>query len=203
VSLDPPLVLVCMQRRSVTLGVLLKAGFFSLSVLDAGQTAVAQRFAHSSSASGWMGLDFHRGASGAPMLDCGEPSRGCQEGIDMGDRQLKFGAALAAQRGFTLRETVLHYERTQRTPFAGSARTVADQIGRWFTGRAADGFIMHVTVPSDLARFADEVLPILRDRGLFRTDYESDALRGNLGLPIPANVHSVARVAAAAELSRT
>lgn len=70
VSLDPPLVLVCMQRRSVTLGVLLRAGFFSLSVLDAGQTAVAQRFAHGSSASGWMGQDFHRGASGAPMLDC-------------------------------------------------------------------------------------------------------------------------------------
>jgi flavin reductase (DIM6/NTAB) family NADH-FMN oxidoreductase RutF len=43
VSLDPPLVLICMQRRSVTLGVLLKAGFFSLSVLDAGQTAIAQR----------------------------------------------------------------------------------------------------------------------------------------------------------------
>ena len=62
---------------------------------------------------------------------------------------------------------------------------------------------MHVTVPSDLARFTDEVLPILRDRGLFRTDYESDTLRGNLGLPIPANVHTVARKAAGAPDSVT
>ena len=30
-------------------------------------------------------------------------------------------------------------------------------------------------------------MPILQARGLFRTEYEADTLRGNLGLPIPAN----------------
>jgi flavin reductase (DIM6/NTAB) family NADH-FMN oxidoreductase RutF len=69
VSLDPPLVLVCMRRSSVTLGVLLRAGHFSLNVLHAEDVDIAQRFAHSSGAGGWMGLDFHRGAGGVPLLD--------------------------------------------------------------------------------------------------------------------------------------
>jgi flavin reductase (DIM6/NTAB) family NADH-FMN oxidoreductase RutF len=96
VSLDPPLVLICMQRRSVTLGVLLKAGFFSLSVLDAGQTDIAQRFAHSSSASGWMGLDFHRGASGVPMLDCALATieASVHDVADGGDHQIVIGRTL-------------------------------------------------------------------------------------------------------------
>jgi FMN-dependent oxidoreductase (nitrilotriacetate monooxygenase family) len=106
-------------------------------------------------------------------------------------------ASVAAERSFTLRETVLHFDRMYRTPFAGSARTVAREIERWFDGRAADGFILMVTAPSDFARFADEVLPLLRERGLFRSEYESDTLRGNLGLPVPRNRHTVAREAEA------
>jgi FMN-dependent oxidoreductase (nitrilotriacetate monooxygenase family) len=104
-------------------------------------------------------------------------------------------ASVAAERSFTLRETVLHFDRMYRTPFAGSARTVAREIERWFDGRAADGFILMVTAPSDFARFAGEVLPLLRERGLFRTEYEADTLRGNLGLPVPRNRHTVAREA--------
>ena len=38
---------------------------------------------------------------------------------------------------------------------------------------------------------------ILRDRGVVRSAYEADTLRGNLGLPIPRNVHTVARERAA------
>ena len=33
-------------------------------------------------------------------------------------------------------------------------------------------------------------MPILQQRGLYRTDYESDTLRGNLGLPVPGNRHA-------------
>jgi len=105
---------------------------------------------------------------------------------------------VAREQGLTLRETVLYAERTTRTAFVGSPRTVADEIERWFTDRAADGFIMHVTVPSAFQRFADEVLPILRERGLFRTEYEAGTLRGNLGLPVPENVHTAAREGATA-----
>jgi hypothetical protein len=81
----------------------------------------------------------------------------------------------------------------QRSPFAGTAVTVAAAIEEWFIGRALDGLNVHVTVPSQFARFTDEVLPILRRRGLVREEYEADTLRGNLGLPIPANVHAATR----------
>ena len=108
---------------------------------------------------------------------------------------------VARERGLTLRETVLHFDRMYRTPFAGSARTVARELERWLDGRAADGFILMVTVPSELRRFTDEVLPLLRARGLFRTEYESDTLRGNLGLPVPPNIHTAAREAEAVVVS--
>jgi hypothetical protein len=44
-----------------------------------------------------------------------------------------------------------------------------------------------------LRRFVDEVIPILQERGVFRTKYESTTLRGNLGIPIPENRYTKAR----------
>ncbi|MDO9355307.1 MAG: NtaA/DmoA family FMN-dependent monooxygenase [Solirubrobacteraceae bacterium] len=99
----------------------------------------------------------------------------------------------AAAGGLTLRQTVQYLERQYRSAFIGTARTVADQIQAWFEGRAADGFILAVTIPRDFDRFAADVLPILRERGLFRTDYEATTLRGNLGLPVPENRYTAAR----------
>ena len=104
---------------------------------------------------------------------------------------------IARERNLTLRETVHYVERMFRSPFSGSARTVAREIERWFDGRAADGFILMVTAPRQFARFTDEVLPLLCERGLFRSEYEADTLRGNLGLPIPQNRHTAAREASA------
>ena len=46
---------------------------------------------------------------------------------------------------------------------------------------------MSLTYPEELNDFVDQVIPILQQRGLFRTKYESRLLRENLGLPIPAN----------------
>jgi len=51
---------------------------------------------------------------------------------------------------------------------------------------ASDGFILvpHIT-PDGLAGFADKVVPLLQERGVFRTDYEGSTLRDHLGLPAP------------------
>jgi hypothetical protein len=37
------------------------------------------------------------------------------------------------------------------------------------------------------------VVPILRERGLVRAEYDSGTLRGNLGLPVPENRYTAAR----------
>ncbi len=36
-------------------------------------------------------------------------------------------------------------------------------------------------------------MPILRERGLVRSEYESSTLRGHLGLPVPENRYTHAR----------
>jgi hypothetical protein len=52
--------------------------------------------------------------------------------------------------------------------------------------------MLAAAVPNGLEEFVDLVVPILQERGLFRTEYESDTLRGNLGLPVPENRYSKA-----------
>jgi alkanesulfonate monooxygenase SsuD/methylene tetrahydromethanopterin reductase-like flavin-dependent oxidoreductase (luciferase family) len=73
--------------------------------------------------------------------------------------------------------------------FAGTPEQIADAIQDWFTHGAADGFnIMPAVLPSGLALFVDQVVPILRSRGLFRTEYvPGQTLRDRYGLPRPAN----------------
>jgi len=41
--------------------------------------------------------------------------------------------------------------------------------------------------PTGLTDFVDLVIPELQRRGLFRTEYEGQTLRENLGLPFPTN----------------
>lgn len=45
VSLDPPLVAVCLDRRAQTLGSIVQSGYFAVNVLSEGQSALSDRFA--------------------------------------------------------------------------------------------------------------------------------------------------------------
>ncbi|QCX26289.1 LLM class flavin-dependent oxidoreductase [Nocardioides jishulii] len=70
--------------------------------------------------------------------------------------------------------------------FAGTPEQVADTIELWFTTGASDGFnVMPATLPDTLEDFVDHVVPILQQRGLFRTAYEGSTLREHYGLPVP------------------
>ena len=92
---------------------------------------------------------------------------------------------LARRDKLTVRELIgrLGGGRGHHT-FAGTPEQIADEIESWFTGGAADGFnIMPPVLPSGLELFVDEVVPILRARGLFRTEYvPGQTLRGRYGL---------------------
>lgn len=68
----------------------------------------------------------------------------------------------------------------------GTPVQVADTIEEWFHAGAADGFnIMPDVFPSGVEVFVDEVVPILRKRGIFRHEYSGSTLRDHLGLPYP------------------
>ena len=66
----------------------------------------------------------------------------------------------------------------------GSARTIADLMQTWFEHGACDGFaLMPSYFPRGVRDIANQLVPELQRRGLFRTDYEGRTLRENLGLP--------------------
>ena len=92
---------------------------------------------------------------------------------------------VAKEENLTLREMALR-STTPRNEFIGTPTQVADSMQRWFENGAADGFMLVPSVlPQGFNDFVEHVLPILKERGLFRTEYEADTLRGNLGLPKP------------------
>lgn len=74
---------------------------------------------------------------------------------------------------------------------AGTPEQVADQIHEWFERGAADGFnVMPPGLPGGFDLFADEVVPILRARGLFRTEYTGRTLRDHYGLARPESQYA-------------
>ncbi len=69
---------------------------------------------------------------------------------------------------------------------AGTPEQIADLIEDWFRDGAADGFnLMPPVLPASLDVFIEEVVPILRKRGLFRGEYAAETLRGHYGLQRP------------------
>ncbi|MPM32676.1 Nitrilotriacetate monooxygenase component A [bioreactor metagenome] len=70
---------------------------------------------------------------------------------------------------------------------------------QWFEEGGADGFnIMAPWFPGGLDDFIELVLPELRRRGLFRTEYEGSTLREHLGLARPQHPATLARLRAKA-----
>ncbi len=66
-SLDPPLLLVCLQKRAVSAPALLEAGHFAVNVLQTGQQPASIRF--STRAEDRFGPnDWSPGECGAPVL---------------------------------------------------------------------------------------------------------------------------------------
>jgi alkanesulfonate monooxygenase SsuD/methylene tetrahydromethanopterin reductase-like flavin-dependent oxidoreductase (luciferase family) len=87
----------------------------------------------------------------------------------------------AAAGKLSIRELMV--EVTSRQTFIGSPRTVADRINEFVQADVSDGFIIvpHIT-PSGLDEFADKVVPLLQERGVFRSDYTGSTLRDHLGI---------------------
>jgi flavin reductase (DIM6/NTAB) family NADH-FMN oxidoreductase RutF len=69
VSLDPPLVLVCADKTSNTLGVIEAGGVFAANILSAGQQGLSDLFASKRDEERrFDGLAWRRGVTGAPIL---------------------------------------------------------------------------------------------------------------------------------------
>lgn len=99
--------------------------------------------------------------------------------------RVKLMTDMAKRENLTLRElaAIAAGSRGHRV-IVGTAEDIADDFQLWLEQGGADGFnIMPAIMPDQLDRFVELVIPELRRRGLFPTDYAYATLRENLGLP--------------------
>ncbi|MBZ9605482.1 LLM class flavin-dependent oxidoreductase [Phyllobacterium chamaecytisi] len=98
--------------------------------------------------------------------------------------------ALARRETLTIRQLALRVAAGRGHHIVlGTPVEIADRLQQWFDGYAADGFnIMPPFFPEGLEDFTQLVVPILQERGLFRTDYQGSTLRDHLGLRRPGLV---------------
>ncbi|GGY41050.1 NtaA/DmoA family FMN-dependent monooxygenase [Streptomyces xanthochromogenes] len=97
---------------------------------------------------------------------------------------------LAEANKWSIRDLVI--ETGNRQTFVGSPATLAGTINDFVQADVSDGFILvpHIT-PGGLDSFADRVVPLLQERGVYRTEYEGTTLRDHLGLAHPDERHDV------------
>ncbi|MGF6385275.1 FMN-dependent oxidoreductase (nitrilotriacetate monooxygenase family) [Paraburkholderia atlantica] len=134
---------------------------------------------------GTLGIDVERLTLDAPL-----PDDLALPGGGNGNHTF-FHATLAEARrhGHTVRELIRALAGgTGHRVIVGTPEQIADDIERWFDGGAADGFnLMPDALPGGLHDFVDGVVPILQQRGIFRSEYEGTTLREHLGLDRPPN----------------
>ncbi|WAJ28217.1 LLM class flavin-dependent oxidoreductase [Antarcticirhabdus aurantiaca] len=105
---------------------------------------------------------------------------------------------LARREDLTIRQLYLKVAGARgHWQVVGTPTDIADVLQERFEAYGADGFnIMAPLKPSGLVDFISLVVPELRRRGLFRSEYAGQTLREHLGLKFPGHPHARQRVAA-------
>ena len=92
---------------------------------------------------------------------------------------------LSGKSNPTLKDFVDHSGRgtVHEAPhIVGDPKQVADELEKWFTEGAADGFVLFAShTPGAYEEFSRYVVPELQRRGIYHDDYARPTLRGNLG----------------------
>lgn len=110
-SLDPPLVLFCLDRKVASFEAFAAERPFAVNILSAGQTDVSQRFA-TSGPEKWNGFAFESWETGSPILpDCLANLECTIESIhDGGDHVIVIGRAVALRRADSPAGALLYYK---------------------------------------------------------------------------------------------
>jgi flavin reductase (DIM6/NTAB) family NADH-FMN oxidoreductase RutF len=93
VSLDPPLLLVCLDHASLTLAAMRSHGAFVINVLSAPQQHLSANFARRGLAASWDGVRHWRGPTGSPRLHGALATVECtvQHQLTAGDHEIVVG----------------------------------------------------------------------------------------------------------------
>jgi 3-hydroxy-9,10-secoandrosta-1,3,5(10)-triene-9,17-dione monooxygenase reductase component len=133
-SLDPPLVLFCPSRSSVTWPRIARSGHFCANVLDAGQRELARVFG-TSGADKFAGVPWSPSPSGAPVLDGALTWVGCtvETVHEAGDHYVVLGRVTelgACRRGQPLLFYRGRYSETESAAADGPPEVV-DNLLAW------------------------------------------------------------------------
>lgn len=92
--------------------------------------------------------------------------------------------SIAAGKSITIGDAGRIYGQGVMCPrLVGTAKDVAEEMAEIVISRAADGFVVSPAfLPDTFENFVGKVVPILQEKGLFRTEYEGNTLRDHLGL---------------------
>ena len=130
----------------------------------------------------YFGIDLASYALDEPVPEIELPD----VGNSMPRAHQEFMLNRARDEGLTMRQLVNGFNGLNIYP--ASAEEAADQFEEYFRSEACDGFILQVShVPEGVDDFVDLVAPLLRERGILRSEYSGRTLREKLGLPRPQN----------------
>lgn len=96
VSLEPPVVLICIRNESTATQLFAKSMRYCINILTESQQPIAEKFSLTGEAGRFIGLDYHIGKGGSPVIE------GCLGYIDCkithilreGDHTIFFGEAV-------------------------------------------------------------------------------------------------------------
>jgi flavin reductase (DIM6/NTAB) family NADH-FMN oxidoreductase RutF len=137
VSLDPMLVLVCLNETSRGVGLIERAGAFAVNVLSAGQQDVSRWFANRHRPAGstmFDGVPFEPGVTGCPVLAGAVASFDCRlrQSHRAGDHLIVLGEVVALVHRPDLAPLIFHagtYKSLEHEPWP-AGRTAARGLGR-------------------------------------------------------------------------
>jgi 3-hydroxy-9,10-secoandrosta-1,3,5(10)-triene-9,17-dione monooxygenase reductase component len=159
VSLDPPLVLWSLSRKSRNLPIFENASHFAVNVLSVDQKAISDRFARPSE-DRFADIDWSRGVGGAPVLgncaavfECSSEQR-----YEGGDHVIFIGRV----------ERFDHEEKVPLAYHAGGYATTAYYAGEFTTGPFSEDYLLYL---------------LARASSLASAEFHAELAR--LGVPVP------------------
>ena len=123
--------------------------------------------------SGWTGIDFSSCDPQEPVKHIKNDSM--QTAID------RFTIS-DPNRVWTVGEVAEHIAIGGSGPsIVGSPETVANELQQWVEETGVDGFnLAYAVAPDTINDIVDHVVPILQERGVYKTEYEEGTLREKL-----------------------
>lgn len=115
VSLDPPLVLFCLDRSAGCYPVFAASTHFAVNILTASQRTLSMRFAGSAPLQ-WNGVDHHSGPHGSPMIAGALARLECARHAlhDGGDHGIFVGRVLAVETDGSDDDPLVYYASSYR-----------------------------------------------------------------------------------------